>query len=214
MTRSQALTIGVLAGFVMLACAGMVVMLRLPLNRLLPPTATLAPPSPLVTPTATFPVFLPTAALQTTAPAEPSPTNTRVPTSTPTPPKSPTPTVVIKLPTRRPTATPTPSPTISLPPTRTPTPLPAPTTPPRQYSLYFSADDETLTKGDCTDLEWRVTGAVAVWLDGRSVAPDDSEEVCPKKDTSYELTVELPEMGQRESRTVEIEVKEKDETDD
>lgn len=205
MTRKQALIIGVLIGFVLLACAGMLVVLQLPYDRLIPPSATPTPLPPTITPTPTRQSFLPTASLETPIPAEPTATNTRVPTSTPRPPRTPTPPVEIKLPTRQPTATTVPSPTpVTLPP-NTATPIP-PTPIPLQYDIYFEADESTITRGDCTDLEWRVVGAATIRLDGQSVSPSGQKEVCPSRDTSYELTVELPGSAQLQTSTVKITV--------
>jgi hypothetical protein len=207
--RAQALTIGVLLGFVILACVGMVVLIRLPYNTLFPPTATAIPPIPTITPTPTLPNFLPTANLETPV-IEPSATNTRVPTSTPTQPRPPTATVVFNLPTPRPTHTPIPVPTSTLVPTATPTP-PSPTPVPRQFRIVFEADDATVTAGDCTDLRWEVSGAMWVQLDGRAVPAADRREVCPRKDTSYELTFQLPDSSQWQTRAVKIRVTEKEE---
>ena len=140
-----------------------------------------------------------------------------MPTATPRPPRTPTPTVEIKLPTRKPPDTPTSIPTIAASPTSTVTTIP-PTPIPRQYSIYLDADDNTIIKGectdladhallfDCTDLEWRVSGAAAIWLDGRTVAPSGREEVCPRRDTIYQLTIQLPGSAELISKTEEIRV--------
>ena len=208
MTRKQALIIGVLIGFVILACAGMLVVLQLPYDRLVPPTATVTPLPPTITPSPTRQSFLPTASLETPTPAEPTATNTRVPTSTPQPPRTPTPPVEIKLPTRKPTATTIPSPTPIPLPTNTVT-LFTPTVVPLQYDIYFKADDTTITRGNCTDLEWRVVGATVIRLDGQNVSPSGQKEVCPTRNTSYELTVELPGSALLQNRTVNIRVEEK-----
>lgn len=207
MNRSQALVIGMLVGFVALVCVGMVVIVMLPYEQLFPPTSTPIPPSPTITPTPTFPKFLPTASLETPV-IEPTPTNTRLPTFTPTVPKPPTPTVVIKLPTRHPTDTPVPTPTLTPAPPPTFT-LPAPTPVPRQYSISFSADDTTLTKGECTNLKWQVTGTSLIQLNGEAVGPSGKREVCPKKDTEYKLTTGLPGSAEIKTTTVRITVKEK-----
>lgn len=213
MTRSQGIIIGVLIGFVMLAFMGVIVALWVPYERLFPPTPTPTSPPPTITSTPTFPTFLPTASQETPPPAEPTATNTRVPTATPSPPRSPTPTVEIRLPTPRPTATPIPSPTPIPPPTNTATVV-SPTPVPRQYDIYFEADETTITEGDCTDLEWRVTGATAVWLNGRSVPPSQVREVCPRDDVTYELTIELPGSARLEVRTVDISVEEEAEEEE
>ena len=206
MNRAQALTIGILIGFVLLACIGVIIVMRTPLDRLLPPTATPIPPSPTITPSPTFPKFLPTAE-QRTPEIIPSPTNTRLPTSTPTAPRPPTATVVFKLPTPKPSATPSPPPTAQPVPSATPTVIP-PTAPPRQYSISFEADESTIIKGKCTDLEWRVVGVTSVKLDGRVVSASGFKEVCPRQDTDYELTIQLPDNAQLQTRTVRIIVEE------
>lgn len=207
MTRSQALTIGVLAGFVIVVFMAMIALLFInPVAQILPPTPSPIPPSPTPAPTPTFPNFMPTAG-PTPPTAEPTPTNTRVPTITLLPTKEPSPTVVFLLPTRKPTATPTvPTPT-PVPATNTPIP-PTPTFPPRRYKVSFEADETTITKGDCTNLRWEVVGAVAVTLDGRDVEPEDKKEVCPDKDTEYKLTVQFPDQARLDNKTVEITVEE------
>ncbi|MBI1879262.1 MAG: hypothetical protein HYR94_13765 [Chloroflexi bacterium] len=205
MTRSQALTIGVLAGFVVVVFAAMIVLLFVnPLTTFAPPPPTPAPPPSAATMTPTLPNFMPTPGPTATSP-EPTPTNTRVPTVTPAPPKEPSPTVVFLLPTRRPTATPTAPTSTPVPPTDTPIPV-TPTYPPRRYSVSFEADETTIVKGKCTDLKWEVVGAVAVTLDGKSVEPEGKKEVCPDKDTEYKLTIQFPDQVRLENRTVEIKV--------
>ena len=207
MTRSQALTIGVLAGFAIIVFMAMIVLLFVdPMAQILPPTPSLIPPSPTPAPTPTLPNFMPTAG-PTPPTAEPTPINTRVPTVTPVPTKEPSPTVVFLLPTRQPTATPiVPTPTPA-PATDTPIP-PTPTYPPRRYKVSFEAEETTITKGKCTDLKWEVVGAVAVTLDGKDVEPEDKKEVCPEKDTEYKLTVQFPDQARLENKTVKIIVEE------
>ncbi len=191
----------------MLACIGVLIVMRAPLDRLIPSTATPIPPSPTITPSPTFPNFLPTAS-QKTPVIIPSPTNTRLPTHTPTVPRPPTETVVFNLPTPKPTATPMPIPTTPPEPTATKIVVP-PTAPPRQYSITFEADETTITEGKCTDLEWQVVGAISVTLDGRAVSATGFKEVCPQEDTLYELTIQLPNNAHLQSRTVHITVEEK-----
>lgn len=212
MTRSQALTLGILAGFVVLVFGAMIVVLLVdPFTLAAPPTATpLPPPPPPPTVTPTFPNFMPTAG-PTFTPGPPTPTNTRVPTVTPPPPREPTATVVFSFPTRRPTATPTIVTATSVPATDTPIP-PSPTYPPRRYKVSFEADETSLTEGECTDLKWEVEGAIAVTLDGRSVEPAGKKEVCPDQDTEYELTVQFPDQARLENRTIAINVDQNDNT--
>ncbi|MBN1994331.1 MAG: hypothetical protein JW953_16660 [Anaerolineae bacterium] len=207
MTRSQALTIGVLAGFVVLVFMAMLVLVFFPFERMFPsPTPVLLPPSP--PPTPTFANFLPTAGLLTPTPAEPTPTNTRVPTATPRPLRPATPTIILKLPTLPPKPTATPVPVTIIPiPTATPTTTISPTPAPRQYSISFKAEDSTVEKGDCTKLKWQVTGAAAVTLNEESVTPSGEKKVCPKKDEKYRLAIRLPD-GTSLHRTVKISVEE------
>ena len=207
MTRSQALTLGVLAGFVIIVFMAMVVLLFInPITVFEPPTATPVPPSPTPTITPTFPNFMPTPG-PTFTPAEPTPTNTRLPTLTPTAPREPTSTVIFLLPTRRPTDTPIIPTTTPVPATETSIP-PSPTFPPRRYKISFEAEDSTITKGDCTNLKWEVVGASAVTLDRESIEPEGKKKVCPTKDTEYKLTVQFPDQARLENRTVKITVEE------
>lgn len=212
MTRSQATIISILAGFVLLTFIGMIVLIFFPYERFLPASPT-APPPPTATPRPTLAqLVLPTPDFTAGSPTA-TPTNTRVPTATPYP-ATPKPTVILVLPTPyvRPTHTPTPTPIP--PPTATPPPAPTPI-PARYYEIYFEADEETITEGDCTELEWRVTGGDSVMLDGRSVSPDSHREVCPDEDTSYELSVQIPVSNRIEKRSVTIEVEpEEDEDED
>ena len=208
MNRSQALTIGILIGFVVLVFMGMIALIFLPYERLLPSWSAPTSPAPTVTPTPTFPESLPTASLMTPTPAEPTATNTRVPAPTPRPTRTPTPTVLPKLPTFPPKPTATIEIATAAPiPTSTPSPTILPSPIPRRYSISFSAKETTITKGDCTDLKWQVEGATTVSLDGESVAASDKKKVCPKKDTRYELAIRLPD-GNQLSRTVKISVEE------
>jgi len=209
-SRTQAIVIGLLVGVVALIFVGLVVLLVVPLDQIFPaaPAPMPTPPPTVVPPTPTFPNFLPTPSQETPTPADPTPTNTRLPTLTPTQPRPPTPTVVFNLPEPKPTDTPTLAPTRIPIPTDTPTVRPV-TPVPRQYNISFKAEDSTITEGDCTDLEWKVTGAAGVQLDGRDVSPSGKKEVCPNRDTTYELTIEFPDRAQFENRTVRITVEEK-----
>ncbi len=210
MTRAQALTIGVLAGFVLIVFMAMILLLFInPLPLILPPRPTSIPPGPAAaTPTPTLPNFMPTVGPTPTS-AEPTPINTRVPTVTPRSTSTLAPTVVFNLPTRKPTATPTVPTSTPAPPTETPSPA-TPTVPPRRFEVSFAADKTELTKGECTDLSWEVVGAVSVELDNRSVEPEGKKEVCPEKDTEYKLTVQFPDQARLERETVKITVIEED----
>lgn len=205
MTRSQALTIGVLAGFVVVVFMAMIVLLFInPIIFMAPPTPTPVPPSPTATVPPTLPIFLPTPGPTSTL-AEPTATNTRVPTVTSVATKEPSPTVVFLLPTRRPTATPI-VPTATIAPA-TDTPIaPTPTFPPRRYKVSFEAEDSTIIKGECTNLKWEVVGAIAVTLDEDSIEPEGKKEVCPDKTTEYKLAVQFPDQARIERQTVKITV--------
>jgi hypothetical protein len=209
-SRPQAIVIGMLVGIVALVFIGLMAALFIPFERVFPAAPPPTPPPPTITPSPTFPNFMPTASLETPTPSEPTPTNTRLPTLTPTQPKPPTPTVLFDLPEPKPTATPTPPPTRIQVPTVTPTARP-PSPVPRQYSISFKADQSKITKGDCTDLKWEVIGASEVQLNGQRVAPSDKREVCPERDTEYRLTIQFPDRTQLENRTVKISVEEKKE---
>jgi len=213
-TRSQALTIGVLSGFVVLVFTAMIILVFFdPFQQLSPPPSPPQPPSPtpIISPTPTAVNFLPTASEVTPTTSEPTATNTRVPTVTSRPPTTPTPTFALNLPTlviRRDTPTPELSATLPPPPPLpTNTPAPPPTAViPRQYSISFSAEETTLEEGECTDLEWRTTGISTIMLDGRQVEPSGDKEVCPERDTVYTLTIQAPGTLQFERRTVEISI--------
>lgn len=210
LNRTQAAVIAVLLGFVLLVCLAMVAVLFFPFDQYIQ-----SAPVPTVTPTATeaatptIETFLPTAPPNTPV-TVPTPTNTRVPTVTPLPERSPTPTVILQLPTPyiRPSATPTPIPAEPLPPTITPPGGPTPTPGPRAYSIRFEAKDTRIEQGECTELEWDVRGALVVRLDGDRVSPRGDEEVCPDKDTTYELTIQLPDSPAIQGRSVTIIVEE------
>lgn len=202
--RVQAVIISILTGLVVLVFIGLAAILLLPgevtLRSTPTSTATIPP-----TATPTFPNFMPTAGGVTPTPGEPTPTNTRLPTSTPLPTRTPRPTLIINLPTPvvRPTATPTaaplPPPTVAREPSPTATPLVQ-----RQYSVSFEAEDTSLVEGECTDIIWRVEGAVNIELDGDSVGQSGREKVCPDEDSSYRLTFQIAGSTEIGSREVEI----------
>jgi hypothetical protein len=93
--------------------------------------------------------------------------------------------------------------------TLTPSPTVTPSPAPRGYSVSFEAEETKIVKGECTNLRWKVEGASAVDLDGESVAASGKEKVCPKFDTSYRLTVRLPDSTQFH-RTVKVSVEKED----
>lgn len=210
LTRLQAIIISILTGLVVLVFIGLAAILLLPGEAILgstpTPTATIPP-----TATPTFPNFMPTAGGVTPTPGEPTPTNTRLPTSTPLPTRTPRPTLIINLPTPvvRPTATPTAAP----PPVPTVAGEPSPTATrliQRQYSVSFEAEDPSLTEGECTDIIWRIEGAVNIQLDGDPVGQSGREKVCPDEDSSYRLTFQIAGSTEVESREVEISVESDD----
>ena len=211
MSRSQALTIGLLMGGVLLVFTLLVVFVIVdPVETFLPPTATLTPVPPTITPTPPLAIFLPTPAPEIPEP-EPTATFTRVPTATPRPPVSPTPTVILSLPTLpvRPTATAVVIETPVFIPTPTDTPQVPTLVPSRRYSVDFRAEDNTIEEGDCTDLEWQTEGVSLVTLNGQEVSASGRKEVCPDADKEYELRVQLPDGLRYESKTVKISVEPK-----
>lgn len=216
MTRGQALTIGILFGLVLLVFAGLaVVALLAPVDLFATPAVAPTATSLLPTSTPTFPSFLPTPSLETAQPPAPTPTNTRLPTLTPRPPASPTPTVLVQftLPTRRPTPTPELPPTIALPAPAGSTPeVEATATIQVQYSITFNAEKDRIDRGDCTYLSWRVEGGSAVRLDNDPVRSADRDEVCPSRDTTYQLYVLLPD-GNSATREVTITVRDSNDND-
>ncbi len=210
MTRAQALILSILAGLVLLICIGLAMLLLLPANRLRPASQPPQPVPPAAVPTATLPKFLPTGSVYTPV-REPSPTNTRVPTATPRPQRTPTPTVVLDITYPvKPTATPTPVVIVPAP-TATPVLATATVPGPRGYSISFEADETTLAEDDCTTLRWRVEGAESVVLDNETVEPSGKKKVCPKLETTYQLTVSLPDSAQLIIKKIEISIEEDDE---
>jgi len=211
MTRSQALILSVLTGLVVLVCIGLFMLILLP-GRLIP---AFAPPTPLLprpTPTPTFPKFLPTGSLHTPV-LEPTATNTRVPTATPLPPKLPTPTIVFEVTYPvKPTATPTP---VKIVPAATATPSPTTEAVPgsRGYSVSFEADETEIKKGDCTTIRWLVEGAEKVMLGNESVEFNGKKKVCPKVETTYQLTVTRPHETELIIRKIELSIMEEDDED-
>ncbi|MCB9098422.1 MAG: hypothetical protein H6632_02695 [Anaerolineales bacterium] len=208
MNRSQATIIALLIGLVALTFIGLLFFLLFPVERVFisPVTATYTP-SPTVTPTATFPNFMPTPSFTTPTPAEPTPTGTRLPTATLAPTSTPPPTVALSFPQPivRPTATPLPPPPVA-PPVASATVHPTPTIGSRQYTVSFEADNSTIDDGDCTTLRWNVQGAFIVKLEGEVVNPSGQKKVCPGRDTSYVLTTQLQDSPQIDRHVVSISV--------
>lgn len=210
MNRLQIVVVSVLAGLVAMVFVGLAIaILFLPVDALpiiiVTPTRT-ATATPTITLTPTFPNFMPT--VDSKLSPEPTQTNTRVPTATPPAKKTATSTVVFKLPTAIiiPTATST---EVPLPPPPRPTVAKVEETAtsiPLSYRIDFRADEESLGKGQCTDLEWNVQGAKTIFLDGSLVNPSGKKEVCPKRTKTYRLEVTLPGIANIEVREIEIKI--------
>jgi len=98
-----------------------------------------------------------------------------------------------------PTSTPTPTTTVTPLPSVTPTLTPIPLA-----VVHFSADDTSLTSGECTRLRWEVVSATAVSLDGVSVALLGSQQACPAQTTTYSLHVTAPSGDVDKSVTVTV----------
>jgi hypothetical protein len=98
-----------------------------------------------------------------------------------------------------PTSTPTPTATLTPLPSVTPTLTPIPLA-----GVTFSADDTSLTSGECTRLRWEVVSATAVSLDGVSVALLGSQQACPTMTTTYRLHVTAPSGDIDKTVTVTI----------
>ncbi len=62
------------------------------------------------------------------------------------------------------------------------TPLPA-------AGIAFTADQVSLTAGQCTTIRWQVTNASQVLLDNASVAASGSKQDCPTRTTTHALRV-------------------------
>ncbi len=203
MTRSMVLTISVVFGFIILAVVGVAVLLLFPYDEVFGPTPTLTATST-VTPTATYPVYLPTAASETATLGLPTPANTRLPTITPKPTNTASPTVFWPSPTpisRTATAiavTETPIITGTTTPTLTPVP------PQRFFTLSFDAEKTTIDRGECVDLSWQSTGAVTLQLDNQPVGSSGSTSVCPRSDTSYTLHYQVAGSSQVKNEIITI----------
>lgn len=188
MTRAAAFTFAIILGFLVVGLLGVMFLLLFPYDQFIapPPTVTFTPTAIPVS-TATVESFLPTARLETPTSSDPTATSTRVPTVTPGPTR--TPTEPVAFPTRvppRPTATPE-----LAAPAEPGTPVPTATLPPqREVVVQFKADPATLDGERCTKLVWQVTGPVTVQLEGETVPPSGTRQVCPGHTTDYTLTVQ------------------------
>jgi hypothetical protein len=82
----------------------------------------------------------------------------------------------------------TPLPTATLAPTATSTPAPAATGTPAP-TVWFRVDQNPIAAGACTTLRWDAGGVKSVALDGQTVAPSGTRQVCPVAPQRYELRV-------------------------
>lgn len=197
-SRSVALTIGIVIGFVALGIVGAAVLVIFPYEQVLAPTATIVP-TPTVTPSPTFPRFLPTASLVTPTPEPPTPTGTRLPTVTPRPTMTPVPTRVLLVAT---ISVPSPTPTADT----TAAPVLLATSAPRFYTVSFEADESVIDSGDCTKLRWQASGSVILRLDGQPAERAGQRRVCPRNDTVYTLEFQVAGSAQVQRTSVTIEV--------
>ncbi|MEM7346804.1 MAG: Ig-like domain-containing protein, partial [Chloroflexota bacterium] len=133
--------------------------------------------------------------------APPTPTGTPTQTSTPVPPTgthTPTPTstsTATAVPTDAPSSTPTEE--------TTPTETPTATTEPE--SIEFTVSDDSIEKGDCIIIRWKVTGVKAVYFKGEGVAGTGEDADCPDETTTYELRViQQDDSEVFAKRTVEV----------
>lgn len=220
MTRIQTLIIGGLTTIVAVVFLGLAVaVLYIPIETLpiiiVTPTRT-PTTTPTITLTPTLPNFLPTASFTVSATPEPTAVNTRIPTSTPKPENTATSTIIFEVPTLRiiPSATSinTPRPRSTLPQRQEQPRRPTPRRP-TGYQITFEADQPTLVEGDCTDIVWFVEGSNSVLLDGSPIAASGRKKVCPRKDTTYQLSVSLPNSTAFEIREIKIIIVDEDTTE-
>jgi mannosyltransferase len=73
----------------------------------------------------------------------------------------------------------------------------------RQPTIHFTADDESIHRGECTWLRWQVENVREVYLDGQGVVGRGEREVCPADSTAYELEV-IHADGSNSRETIEI----------
>lgn len=97
-----------------------------------------------------------------------------------------------------------------MPPTAVPPPAGAapatvPSGPPP--SPEFTVKDLWVYAGECTELEWTVTNAQTVYLDGVQVLDSGRKEVCPQQRTRYTLTA-IAADGTRTEQQIEVDVTE------
>ncbi len=97
--------------------------------------------------------------------------------------------------------------TLPLPPTATPTPTPllsTATPTPRPLAIQFWADHDTVARGQCTTLRWRVENAQAVYFQGQGVPGSGDQQVCPAQTTVYGLRVVGDRGEERRELTVAV----------
>jgi len=75
----------------------------------------------------------------------------------------------------------------------------------RQPTIHFTADGESIHRGECTWLRWEVENVREVYLDGEGVVGRGEREVCPTDSMAYKLEV-IHADGASTLETIEIEV--------
>lgn len=93
------------------------------------------------------------------------------------------------------------TPTLAAPPTLTSTPT---STPPSPVQATFWADRTSLTRGECTTLHWDTQNAVTVTLDGVSVTPQGTGDVCPQETVTYLLQATAPHGSAEQSVAIAV----------
>ncbi len=199
MKQSSLLIIGLVLAFVLLGCIGVLVLAFFPYEDTFGPTPTLTATST-ITPSATFPIFLPTASSVTPTSEPPTPVNTLLPTITPRSTHTPFPTGALPVVTI--VVPPTPTPTISVTLTLTPTATVAP----RYYTLSFETSKTEIDLGDCVNLTWQSTGPVNLSLEDKPVASSGKLRVCPRNDTTYTMTYKVAGTAQVQTEKILVKV--------
>ena len=89
-------------------------------------------------------------------------------------------------------------------PTPTSTPTSAPTATPHPY-VRFWTEDEAITAGECTVVQWIATHVKAVYLDGRGVVGEGAQTFCPCVSQTHVLDVAYSDGGGEQfSITLEV----------
>jgi uncharacterized Zn-binding protein involved in type VI secretion len=73
--------------------------------------------------------------------------------------------------------------------------------------IQFWASQDVLQPGGCTLLHWQVSSGeqYPVFLDGKEVAAEGQEDVCPQQTETFELVVGAPSGSIRQTVTVQVE---------